>query len=512
MKNLGFFMHNRGRYFVQQGVKAGGADTDAPSVPANLAASSITATTLTLTWDPSTDNVGVVSYEVEQAVGAGAFAWLATVAHPTVTLAVSGLVTGTEYRFRVRAVDAVGNVSAWGPSDMGLSASTTFVWLDPSFNGQVDVIIDDGAGGKYVGGRWTSVTCNVTATTYTTGYTRLVHLLPGGAVDAAWSCPVTNKVGVLALDVANDRLFVGGQFNGAASVGGVARDRLALVTASTGAVVTGWTCNANGEVVALALDVTNDRLFVGGVFNGAASVGGVARDRLALVTASTGAVVTGWTCNAIGDSFPSVLALALDVTNDRLFVGGQFSGAASIGGVARDRLALVTASTGAVVTGWTCNANALVQTLALDVVNDRLFVGGQFSGAASIGGVTRQKLALVTASTGAVVTGWTCNADSGSTAVRSLALDVANNRLFAGGNYIAIGGQTRGGLALVTASTGAVATGWICNTTFDGVFTLSLDVVNDRLFVGGSFNGATSFDGVSRARFGTTIASTGVTP
>ena len=39
-------------------------DTQAPSVPTGLAASSVTQTSLTLNWTASTDNVGVTEYEV----------------------------------------------------------------------------------------------------------------------------------------------------------------------------------------------------------------------------------------------------------------------------------------------------------------------------------------------------------------------------------------------------------------------------------------------------------------
>jgi hypothetical protein len=118
----------------------------------------------------------------------------------------------------------------------------------------------------------------------------------------------------------------------------------------------------------------------------------------------------------------------------------------------------------------------------------------------------------VTASTGVVVSGWTCNVTTSSSGVFSLALDVANDRLFVGGyGFTSIGGASKTRLALVTASTGVVVSGWTCNVT-NSVKALALDVANDRLFVGGDFNGAASFDGVTRDRFGTTIASTGVTP
>lgn len=137
-------------------------DVTAPSVPGNLAASSITATTLTLTWDASTDAVGVTEYEVQQRPASGVngdYVTIGTVAAPTVTLAVTGLIAATEYRFRVRAKDAAGNASAWGPDDTGLLATTLFVFVAPTFSLTSSLsstivldVLPDGAGGFYVGG------------------------------------------------------------------------------------------------------------------------------------------------------------------------------------------------------------------------------------------------------------------------------------------------------------------------------------------------------------------------
>ena len=43
-------------------------DTEAPSKPTNLLASNITQTTVDLSWDASTDNVEVTSYDVYQRI------------------------------------------------------------------------------------------------------------------------------------------------------------------------------------------------------------------------------------------------------------------------------------------------------------------------------------------------------------------------------------------------------------------------------------------------------------
>ncbi len=80
-------------------------DNSPPSIPAGLVASSIAGKKFTLTWNASTDNVGVTGYEVYRN-GALTNTILDT------TLNISGLTELTAYAMRVRAFDAQGNYSA----------------------------------------------------------------------------------------------------------------------------------------------------------------------------------------------------------------------------------------------------------------------------------------------------------------------------------------------------------------------------------------------------------------
>ncbi len=82
------------------------ADTAAPSVPAAPTASATTNTASTLSWPASTDNVGVVRYELQRDGGA-------PVAVTSTSYTDSTLTAGTSYNYRVRAVDAAGNTSAY---------------------------------------------------------------------------------------------------------------------------------------------------------------------------------------------------------------------------------------------------------------------------------------------------------------------------------------------------------------------------------------------------------------
>ncbi len=81
-----------------------GSDTIAPGAPSNLTASNTTETTTTLSWNASTDNVGVSAYFVYQN---GTFLRSTT----STAYNVTGLTANTSYTFSVKARDAAGNVS-----------------------------------------------------------------------------------------------------------------------------------------------------------------------------------------------------------------------------------------------------------------------------------------------------------------------------------------------------------------------------------------------------------------
>ncbi|MEW7278743.1 fibronectin type III domain-containing protein [Aquimarina sp. 2201CG1-2-11] len=80
------------------------ADTEAPTEPTGLTAGNETQTTIDLAWTGSTDNVGVTGYEVYQGD-----VMIATV--EGTRYQVTGLTAGTEYTFKVLAMDAAGNKS-----------------------------------------------------------------------------------------------------------------------------------------------------------------------------------------------------------------------------------------------------------------------------------------------------------------------------------------------------------------------------------------------------------------
>ncbi|MBA2370750.1 MAG: fibronectin type III domain-containing protein, partial [Chloroflexi bacterium] len=79
-------------------------DSRPPSQPANLAISSVTVSSVSLTWSPSTDNVGVAGYDVYKNGTK-----MASVSSTSSTQ--GGLDCGTSYWFGVEAFDGAGNRS-----------------------------------------------------------------------------------------------------------------------------------------------------------------------------------------------------------------------------------------------------------------------------------------------------------------------------------------------------------------------------------------------------------------
>jgi fibronectin type 3 domain-containing protein len=91
----------------------GAGDTTPPSAPTGLTPTVVSTSRIDLAWTASTDNVGVTGYRVERCQGTSCTNW-AQVGTPTTTsFSNTGLAANTTYRFRVRAVDQAGNLSAY---------------------------------------------------------------------------------------------------------------------------------------------------------------------------------------------------------------------------------------------------------------------------------------------------------------------------------------------------------------------------------------------------------------
>ncbi|MDD4991833.1 MAG: T9SS type A sorting domain-containing protein [Paludibacter sp.] len=80
------------------------ADNQAPTIPTGLLATSITSSSFTISWIASTDNVGVIGYDIYKD---GIFYGSST----TTSLNITGLNASSSYSMTVNAKDAAGNVS-----------------------------------------------------------------------------------------------------------------------------------------------------------------------------------------------------------------------------------------------------------------------------------------------------------------------------------------------------------------------------------------------------------------
>ena len=151
-----------------------GSDTQAPSNPTNVSASNITQTSATISWNASSDNVGVVSYNVS--VGGSL---VGNVAGTSTSL--TGLTANTGYAVSVTALDAAGNESG--------SGSTSFTTL-----GDEDTQAPNTP---------TNVSANnITQTT----------------ADVSWNAS-TDNVGVTSYNVSVDGSFVGNVSGTSTSLG-----------------------------------------------------------------------------------------------------------------------------------------------------------------------------------------------------------------------------------------------------------------------------------------------------
>lgn len=99
-------------------------DTVSPAVPQNLTATVLSQAEISLSWDPSTDNVAVTRYTISMDD-------VEIATSETPDYLIEGLQPGVEYRFKVIAHDAAGNNS----NSSGPAVITTFNLVPVNFKG-----------------------------------------------------------------------------------------------------------------------------------------------------------------------------------------------------------------------------------------------------------------------------------------------------------------------------------------------------------------------------------------
>jgi len=137
-------------------------DTTPPTPPTGLTATAASATQINLTWTASTDNVGVTGYQVDRCQGAGCTTF-AQIATPSGTsFSDTGLTPSTTYRYRVRATDAAGNVSA----NSSIVTATTQAVPDTTPPTAPSGLTATAVGANQFNLAWTAATDNVAVTGY----------------------------------------------------------------------------------------------------------------------------------------------------------------------------------------------------------------------------------------------------------------------------------------------------------------------------------------------------------
>ncbi|XVV06430.1 lytic polysaccharide monooxygenase [Actinosynnema sp. CA-248983] len=156
-----------------------GGDTQAPTAPGTPTATA-GSNSVTLSWAPSSDNVGVSSYQVFREAGATD---VQVASSSGTTATITGLTPATAYQFYVVARDAAGNTSppspvvsvTTGPGN-GEPGACTVTWATPSV---------------WSGGFTANVTVKNTGTAAVNAWQLAWDVPAGQGVGQAWSATVT---------------------------------------------------------------------------------------------------------------------------------------------------------------------------------------------------------------------------------------------------------------------------------------------------------------------------------
>jgi hypothetical protein len=332
-------------------------------------------------------------------------------------------------------------------------------------NRRVDTIVSSSALGRiFVGGNFTKTGTGAVRT-------RLAAIdYASGALDGTFKPSANGLVRGLALSSDSAFVFAGGDFT---QVNGAARGHLAKINATTG-LLSQWSANTNGKVYAVA--VSGDTLYVGGSFS---TIKGIARNNLAAVDVATGNVLA-FNPKVSGGNVRSIVVAP---NGTGVYIGGSFM---TVGGLAREHVAVVTAATGnptAWVPYWGGDAGAIHPVWEIAVVGTRLYAAVGGSGAS---GGNRCKAYNLGSNTGNNVV-WFHGADGDHQAVAA-----SSNYVYCGGHfdYTVQAANTNGNsvtrkkLYLVNAGSGTLVSGW--NGGFNSIHgTHAITLTGDAMLVGG---------------------------
>jgi len=129
-----------------------------PTAPTNLSATASGGTQINLSWTASTSGIGILNYLVEQCQGLGCTSFLQIATPSATSYASTGLISGTQYSYRVRASDTSNNM---GPYSNSATAATPDT-IPPSAPSNLTAT----PAGTQINLTWTASADNVGVTAY----------------------------------------------------------------------------------------------------------------------------------------------------------------------------------------------------------------------------------------------------------------------------------------------------------------------------------------------------------
>ncbi len=304
--------------------------------------------------------------------------------------------------------------------------------LDPDFNpnadGQVRALAVQADGKVLAGGSFLTIGGK------SRNYVARLDAITGSADSFDPSPNVGTGVDAIAVQP-DGKILIGGSFNGLTPNGGPGffRQRIARLN-ENGSLDPAFGLDVGADNAVHAILVQADgSILVGGLFT---MINGEPRNRIARLHA-VGGLPQAFDPGALGGSLGfSVSGLAVQADGKVLAVG-SFT---SVGGQTRKGIARFDGTTGA-LDSFDPKANSTLSAIAVQA-DGKILVGGSFSGANSIGGAARNRLARLDP-----VTALADSFDPNANNVVSSIVPQADGRILVGGSFQFMSGKARNSIA-----------------------------------------------------------------
>ena len=375
---------------------------------------------------------------------------------------------------------------------------TSFVPPGGGFDYAVSALYWDATASKlYVGGDFTSYKNSSGTTTVR----RLVRMNTDGSIDTGYipaGKGFNTTVTAITMD-ASGRLYVGGTFNNYTNGAGNTQARLTRLNTdgTVDSTYVSATGGFNNAVNALALDPATGKLYVGGDFTSYTKGAATTQNYLARLN-SDGSLDTTFIPAGEGMN-SSVYALAYDSASTNLYVGGNFTTHTRSATTTTQNYLTRLTSGGVADTTFLLNGqgfNGKVWSLSLDAAGSRLYVGGSYSSFTKGAATTQLSISRLNTGTGAVDTAFIPAGGGNDGSTYALACLAGNSKVLVGGDFITFysgSGYRQSCLSRLSATNGAVDTGYMPmgGGPNDYIWSMAFDPSARKLYMGGDFTSYT---------------------